>query len=74
MCAQRRLGSPWASAQSDKSLRCPHKESLGPWQPIERTVKTLIRLGGLCWFCHEAAHIVVVKNTGEYIVVMKREI
>ena len=28
------------------SLRCPHEESLGPYLPIERTVKTLIRLGG----------------------------
>ena len=32
-------------AQSDQSLCCPHEESLGPWLPIERTVKTLIRLG-----------------------------
>ena len=24
MCAQRGLGSGWASAQSDQSLRCPH--------------------------------------------------
>ena len=31
MCAQRRLRSAWASAQSDQSLRCPHEESLGPW-------------------------------------------
>ena len=27
MCAQRRLRSAWASAQSDQSLRCPHEES-----------------------------------------------
>ena len=33
-------------AQSDQSLCCPHEESLGPYLPIERTVKTLIRLGG----------------------------
>ena len=46
MCAQRRLRSAWASAQSDQSLRCPHGGSLGPWLPIERTVKTLISLGG----------------------------
>ena len=39
-CAQRRLGSAWASAQSDRSLRCPHEESLGPWLPFERTAKT----------------------------------
>ena len=30
VCAQRRLGSAWASAKSDQSLRCPHEESLGP--------------------------------------------
>ena len=30
VCAQRRLRSAWASAQSDRSLRCPHEESLGP--------------------------------------------
>ena len=46
LCAQRRLGSAWASAQSDLSLRCLHKESLGPKVHIERTAKTLIRLGG----------------------------
>ena len=39
-CAQRRLRSAWASAQSDQSLRCPHEESLGPWLPIELTAKT----------------------------------
>ena len=32
--------------QSDQSLRCPHEEALGPKLPIERTAKTLIRLGG----------------------------
>ena len=30
------------------SLHCPHEDSLGPYVPIQRTVKTLIRLGG-CW-------------------------
>ena len=30
MCAQRRLRSAWASAQSDQSIRCPHEETLGP--------------------------------------------
>ena len=30
LCAQWRLRSAWASAQSDQSLRCPHEESLGP--------------------------------------------
>ena len=45
------------------------KAWVGPYLPIERTAKTLIRLGGcpgwsessmcahsFCWFCHEAAH------------------
>ena len=30
LCAQRRLRSAWASAQSDQSLRCPYEEALGP--------------------------------------------
>ena len=73
MCTQQRLKSAWASAQSDQSLLCPHEESLGPQLPIERTAKTLIRLGrcpgwsesslgtqSFCWFCHEAAHIMLV--------------
>ena len=46
ICVQRRLRSAWASAQSDQSFRCPHEESLGPYLPIERTSKTMIRLGG----------------------------
>ena len=46
LCAQRRLWSAWAFAQSDQSLRCPHEETLGPQLPIECTAKTLIRLGG----------------------------
>ena len=50
-CAQRRHRSAWVSAQSDQSLRCPYEETLGPQLPIERTAKTLIRLGGCTdWF------------------------
>ena len=30
VCAQRRLRSAWASAQSDQSLCCPHEERLDP--------------------------------------------
>ena len=40
LCAQRRLRSAWASAQSDQSLCCPHEETLGPQLPIGRTAKT----------------------------------
>ena len=70
LCAQRRLRSAWASAQSDQSLRCPHEETMGSQLPIERRAKTLIRLGGcpgwsefslgahtFCWFCQVEAHM-----------------
>ena len=70
MCAQRRLRSAWESAKSDQSLHCPHEENFGPKLSLERTAKTLIRLGAcpgwsessvgvqsFCWFCHEVAHI-----------------
>ena len=76
VCAQQRLRSAWASAQSDQSLRCLHEETLGPWLPIERTVKTLIRLGGcpgwsesslgsFCWFCHVMAHMLNIYLYGK---------
>ena len=42
---QQRLRSAWASAQSDQCLFCWHEVTLGPWLPIDYTVKTLIRLG-----------------------------
>ena len=35
-----------ADAESDQSQRCPLEAKLGPKLPIERTAKTLIRLGG----------------------------
>ena len=73
LCTQRRLRPACISAQFDQSLRCPHEENLGPLLPIERTAKTLIRLGGcpgwfesslgvhsLRWFCHVAAHILSI--------------
>ena len=44
-CAQERLRSGWASAQSDKGLRCPPEEALYPWLAIKRTANPLIRLG-----------------------------
>ena len=40
LCAQQRLRSAWASAQSDQSLRCPHETTLGPKLSSECTVKT----------------------------------
>ena len=61
MCAQQRLRSAWASAQSDQSLRCPHEESLGQL-PFKRTAKTLIRLDG-CPFWSESSlgwHVILL--------------
>ena len=46
LCAQRRLRSAWASAQSDQGQRCLPETKLGPKLPTECTAKTLIRLGG----------------------------
>ena len=40
----------WVCAQSDQRLRCPHEESLGPYLPIKRTAKTLMRLSGFVGF------------------------
>ena len=70
LCAQQRLRSAWASAQSDQSLRCPPEGSFGPQLPIEHTAKTLIRGShaqadlnlrwahrSFCWFCHEAGYV-----------------
>ena len=39
LCAQWRLRSTWASAQSDQSLCCPHEETLGPWLSLESSAK-----------------------------------
>ena len=70
VCAQRRLRSAWASAQSDQSLRCAFNGQLRTQAVFMRTAKTLIRLGrcpgwsessmgahSFCWFCHVAAEI-----------------
>ena len=46
MCAQRRLRSAWASAQSDQSLRCALNGYVSVLAFFKRTAKTLIRLGG----------------------------
>ena len=59
--------------QSDQSLHCLQKETLGPYLPIERTAKTVIRLGecpgwsesllgahSFCWFCYVMAQFIVI--------------
>ena len=42
MCAQRRLKTSCASAQSDQSLRCPHEEILHPWLSKKCPVRIMI--------------------------------
>ena len=51
MCAQRKLRSAWASAQSDQSLPFPYERSLGPLLPIEHSAKTDLtgRMPRLIW-------------------------
>ena len=46
VCAQRRLRSAWASAQSDQSIRCALNGWLNTQCFFTQTAKTLIRLGG----------------------------
>ena len=46
VCAQRKLRSAWASAQSDQSLRCALIGKLRTQGFFMRIAKTLIRLGG----------------------------
>ena len=66
--AQRRLRSAWASAQSNKRLRCPHEETFDPQLPTECISDQSWRMPRLiwvfagrtyhfCWFCHEAAQL-----------------
>ena len=58
------------SAQSDQSLRCPHRGSIDPKLSFKRLVKIMVRLGGCldwsecstgaqphCWFSRVAAHM-----------------
>ena len=61
LCPKWRLRSAWASAQSDQNLRCPHEETLGPYLPIECTVKTdqTGRMFRLMWvFAGSTCHFV----------------
>ena len=60
LCAQQRLRSAWASAQSDQSLHCLHEETLRPPLPIEHPGWSESSLGpqSFCWFCHEAAQFI----------------
>ena len=75
MSAQRRLRSAWASTQSHQSLRCPHGDTLIPYLPTERTVKTDLtwrnprlswvfagRIGQFCWFSRDEAQIIIMNT------------
>ena len=68
LCAQQRLRSAWASAQSDQNLCCPLTEQLRSQGFFMRTAKILVRRSNaqpdlnlhwvhrpFCWFCHAAA-------------------
>ena len=62
LCAQRRLRSAWASAQSDQSLLCLHEESLGPythWAHSKDSDQTG-RMPRLIWVFAGHTHILLV--------------
>ena len=74
VCAQRRLRSAWASAQSDQSSLCTQWVAKDP-RFFMWTEKTPIRLGGcpgwsesslgshsFCLFCHVAAHLLLTNR------------
>ena len=71
MCVQQRFRSAWASALSDQTIRCPHKERLGPQLPIKCTAKSLIRLSGSPGWSESSlgAHVflLVLSCGGSYI-------
>ena len=66
LCAQQRLRSAWASAQSDHSLRCAlngYLSSRGQWRLWSNWADAQADLSirwaqsSFCWFSHEAAQI-----------------
>ena len=61
LCIQWLLRLAWASP-SLISFHCLHEKALGPWLPLERTAKTLIRLGGCPGWSESSlgAHILLV--------------
>ena len=73
MCAQQRLRSAWASAQSNKSLRLCSVGSSGPklsscgqrrlcsdWADAQAELSLRWAHKPVCWFCHEVAHIITL--------------
>ena len=69
VCAQRRLRSAWASAQSDQSSLCAQWVAKDPWflhadskdsDQTGRMPRLIWVFAGrtlICWFCHVAAHM-----------------
>ena len=78
LCAQRRLRSAWASAQSDQSLRCALMGSLGPklssfgqrrlrldWADAQADLSLRWAHMPFCWFCQVVARVVLSqRNAG----------
>ena len=73
MCAQRRLRSAWASAQSDQSLRCAlnwvakdpsflQADSEDSDQTGRMPRLICLRWANMpfCWFCHDAAQMSIL--------------
>ena len=60
MCAQRRLRSAWASAQSDQSLRCTLNGLLRILAFFIWTADLSLHWANIpfCWFCHALPHFV----------------
>ena len=68
ICAQRRLRSAWASAQSYHSLRYLHEETLGSWLHIGRIVTTDQTGRSLIWFsASDTGHLLGLLCCGSFI-------
>ena len=68
LCAQRRLRSAWASAQSDQSSLCVAKdpsflhvdcEDCEDWTDAQADLSLRWAHMPFCWFCREAAHMML---------------
>ena len=77
VCAQQRLRSVWASAQTDQSLRCVLNGKLRTQAFFMWTAKTLIRLGGCPGWSESSrgAHaiLLVLSWGGSYFILLARQ-
>ena len=79
LCTQQRLRSAWASTQSDQSLLCAqwvakdptflceHSEDWSDWADAQADPSLRWAHMPFCWFCHEAAQMVI----GKVVVLLK---